>query len=615
MNTSKIFLIVLVSSLNLSVHGSYDEYYKESVAKFGEYLTVFSNYLKGPIISDPIYDKDVEIYDFIIVGAGTAGCVLANRLSKIWGWKILLLEAGIPENPIGKIPVIAPILQTTQYNWHYKTIPQKTGCLGMINNTCNQISGKSMGGSSAINDNIYTIGNQNDYNEWSKTGNNSNWSYTKVLPYFKKAEHVNLYDYDEDYHGKDGPINTELQKNPSKIRKPFLKALKQLNYSILDYNGMNQIGFNDPQVTTFHGKRRSVSSAYLEGLERDNLIIKTSSYVEKILFKDDKKVVGVVYRRNDKYLIAKARKEVILSSGVFNTVKILQLSGIGPEDELNKLGIKTKINLPVGKNFKDHVAFLGLHFVFNCQKFNDITSKDNILNWLFYGEGELTSCGIDVLGFLNSRLNTNRNHPDLEIAVSPINFNQNYRIIHQLTNFNKTTYDSFWQNTEFNESFTVLVILSRPKSVGTVKIKSENPHDSPLIDPKYLEHPDDVETILDGIKKVLEIANTTEFRRLNATLNERMVEGCDRFRSLNDDYWRCAIRRLHVGVYHGMGTCKMSTKDDGGVVDERLRVYGVENLRVVDASVIPNAITPHTMAPVVMIGEKAADIIKEDWEH
>ncbi|KAI4454914.1 glucose-methanol-choline gmc oxidoreductase [Holotrichia oblita] len=487
----------------------------------------------------------------------------------------------------------------------------------MIDNKCNVASGKGLGGSGALSDGIFVRGTKQDYDLWAEEVEDTNWSYESVFQYHKKAEDVHLRTFDWEYHGLGGPNYIEDLRNPSRIRKPFLNAAKELNYTILDYNGENQIGFSRAQVVNKRGRKHSISRAYLESIkDRKNLVIKTLSNVTKIILNPiTKEAEGVEYVRNGKALLARNRKEIILSAGAFNSPQLLMISGIGPKQHLKEMNIDCIEDLPVGDNLRDHIAFVGLNFVYKDKspEENDLL---NFYDWFVKGEGSLTSCGIDALGLLSSAQSNDPTYADFELGLVPINPAQGYDLMGPITNFKREIYDSIWKEIEDKSGFMLLVILTRAKSTGFVRLRSKKIQDHPIIDPQYLSDPMDIEIILEGIKKGLQLTETQSFRRIGFEPNTRKVYGCEDFSVASEEYWRCAIPKLQISISHYSGTNKMGSDDDpSSVVNVRFRVKGVKNLRVVDVSVIPNANSGHMLGPVIMLGEKAGDIIKEDWNQ
>lgn len=487
----------------------------------------------------------------------------------------------------------------------------------MIDNKCNVAAGKGLGGSGILSNGIFVRGGQKDYDLWAKDVQKEDWNYENILRYHRKAEDVHLRTFDWEHHGLGGPNYVEDLRNPSRVRKPFLNAAKELNYTILDYNGENQIGFSRTQVANKRGRRHSISRAYLESIkDRKNLVIKTLSNVTKIVINPNtKEAEGVEYTRNGRIFLARNRKEIVLSAGALNSPQLLMISGIGPKHHLNEMNIDCIADLPVGDNLRDHVAFFGLNFLYKDKspEENDLL---NFYDWFIKGEGPLTSCGIDAIGLLSSTLSEDPTYPDYELGLVPINPAQGYDLMGAITNFKREVYDSIWKEVEDKNGFVLIIILTRAKSSGFVRLRSKKIEDHPIIDPQYLSDPNDIEIILEGIKKGLQLTETQSFRRVGIELNTRKVYGCENFSVGTEEYWRCAIPKLQMSIFHYSGTNKMGTEDDPrSVVNDRFGVKGVKNLRVVDASVVPNANSGHMLGPVIMLGEKAGDIIKEDWNQ
>ncbi|XP_018330738.1 glucose dehydrogenase [FAD, quinone] [Agrilus planipennis] len=560
---------------------------------------------------------EAENYDFIVIGSGSAGGVVAARLSEIPEWKILLLEAGAPETPYTQIPGMAYHLQNTPYNWGYTTTPQESFCLGMEENKCACATGKALGGSTAINSMMYTRGNKRDYDLWADNGN-LGWCYDDVLPYFKKMENIDLPHFDRKYHHQGGPVHVEVPQHLSEYAEDFLEAGKELGIKTVDYNGADQMGFGITQVTTKHGKRNSVAQAYLQpAKKRHNLNIKPLSQVVEILINPHtKEASGVKYIHDGKLYVAKAEKEVILSAGAYNSPQLLMLSGIGPKEDLEHLEIPVVADLPVGKHLKDHISFIGMDFILNKEKDKPTDPHEDLVQWLKEGKGPLASIRAEGLGYIRTEVSKDpEDYPDIEIIFSPKSRKigeekaRNIRV-------KKEIYDGLWRPLEDKETFSIEVMLTHPKSTGTLKLKSKNPFHPPLLDARQLTDPDnhDLETMLAGVKKALEIPKTHAFQKYGAHLNEHPIPGCEALEFGSENYWKCAIRHLSVSLRHTTGTCRMGPKHDkDAVVDNKLKVHGIHKLRVADASVIPVSISGHTNAAAIMIGEKAADIIKHDW--
>lgn len=562
-------------------------------------------------------------YDFIIVGSGSAGTVIANRLSEKKEWKILLLETGKEAGVFERVPpLFAPILQQTEYDWEYYMEYDPEFAKGMVNNRLPWPRGKALGGSSVINYMIYTRGNPYDFEKWAGQGN-PGWSYSDVLPYFLKSEKANLQKGKPEFHNKYGPLSIE-DIYQSRLVKAFIEGGNELGYKEVDYTSPDQFGFSTVQATTLKGFRHSVAKAFLDPIKnRKNLHTLTLAHVAKILINPKTKTAyGVEYIRKGKKHTVYAKKEVILSAGAFNSPQILMLSGIGPRDHLNELRIPVLQDLAVGKNLHDHLTFVALTFKINSSLSYlpaNVLTLHSINNWLNHGKGPYTSLGgVEGIGYIKT--NVSRvpfDYPDIELIFVGGALQSDFGIVNYKTmNIRDDIYDTVWRPIEGVPSWTIFPMLLHPVSTGYLKLRSKNPFDHPLFYGNYLSDPEeqDLDTLVASIRFIIKLSETKVFRKFGSTLHDTPIPGCEEHKFNSDEYWKCAVRTLSITLHHQVGTCKMGpSSDPTAVVNNKLQVYGISNLRVADTSIIPFAITAHTNAPSIMIGEKVSDLIKSKW--
>ncbi|XP_055608083.1 glucose dehydrogenase [FAD, quinone]-like [Uranotaenia lowii] len=564
----------------------------------------------------------LKAYDFIIVGGGNAGAVLANRLSEIPQWKILLIEAGGRDNFFSDVPLFAAYLQSTALNWNFKAEKQNGTCWGIEEERCPMPKGKGLGGSTILNYMIYNRGNKADFDDWAAAGNEG-WSYQDVLPYFKKSEGATFADTNNPpKHGKGGPVNVEYVPHRSPLVHVFLEANRQLGRPTIDYNGETQLGAGYLQATTKRGKRVTSASAYLNSLwNRSNLHILTNARATKIFIDPaEKKATGVEFVWQKRKRSAVATKEVILSAGSFQSPQLLMLSGIGPEDHLNELGIPVIKNLPVGETLYDHLCLIAVSFVTNTSMESFDTDRLGLPELIQYklGSGTLTVPGaLEALAFVKTNIsNEVRDIPDIEmlfLGATPASDHGTGSV--KGFSWRQEIYDQVYKPYEGKDSFTVGVMLFHPKSKGYLKLKDNNPFHWPLIFTNFLKEPEDLHTMIEGIKEAVRILETPAMRAIDAKLFDVPIPNCAQHSVGTDAYWECLIRSLATTLHHQVSTCRMGPESDPkAVVSDKLRVHGIDRLRVVDASVFPYITTGHTQAVVYMIAEKAADIIKAEWD-
>ncbi|KYM93709.1 Glucose dehydrogenase [acceptor] [Cyphomyrmex costatus] len=559
-------------------------------------------------------------YDFIIVGAGSAGSVLANRLSENKRWRILLLEAGYMPNFLNRIPIFVGYFQLTGFNWGYNVEPQKNACLGMINHQCAWPRGRGLGGTSILNYMIHTRGNKFDYDRWASLGN-VGWSYADVLPYFKKSEKFNVPGIkNSSYHNENGYLCVEHVPYHTELATAFLNAGQELGYKIVDYNGQDQKGFSYIQANIGNGMRCSAATAYLEPINRPNLDIITGARVTKILIDANKQAYGVEYVKDNVWKKVTCSKEILLSAGTIDSAKLLMLSGIGPKEHLEELDIPVIQDSKVGYSMYEHVGFLGLTFMVN-QSVSLLQSKlilnpSTLLEYVLYKDGPLSiPGGAEALAFMSTKYAPDE-RPDVELLfVSGSLHSDNGQVLRKALRLSDDLYDTVYKPIEEQDAWSIWPIVQYPRSVGRLTLQSKDPFEPPKMDPNFFSHPADVEIILEGVKYAINISRTKAFQAYGSRLHDLKIPGCEQFEFASDDYWRCAIKHLPSMMNHEIGTVKMGPPTDTfAVVDPQLRVYGIKALRVVDASIMPAMPTGHVNAGIFMIGEKAADMIKETWK-
>lgn len=518
-------------------------------------------------------------YDYVIIGAGSAGCALAARLAEDSSKNILVIEAGPADTHQAiHVPVAFPQLFKTPFDWDYTSVPQD----GLAGNTVYIPRGKVYGGSSSINAMIYMRGHPNSYNAWAKE--NPGWGYSDLLPYFIRGEN-NSRGASAD-HGVGGPLSVIDQRDPNPLSKAMVKAAVERGYAMNeDFNSGSQEGFGLYQVTQKGGMRASAAGAYLHpALERSNVTIQGESLVHKLIIEDGQ-ATGVRFESGGEVHEAHASREVILSAGAIGSPQILMLSGIGASDDLEALGISVLKDLPgVGQNLQDHAM---VPVAYECTQPVTLIGAETPEQAELFAEGKglLTSNIGEAGGFL--QLDPDAEAPELQFHFAP-----NYFVADGAGN-------------PPGHGFTLMPGIVGTKSVGSLKLTSADPHAKPAIDPAILKDDHDLEVMVEGIKIARNVLNApamAEYRGAEYLPGEAVQ---------TDDQIRDYIRQNTQTIYHPVGTCKMGS-GDMAVVDSRLRVHGIKGLRVADASIMPQIINGNTNAVCFVIGEKCADLITED---
>ena len=592
-------------------------------------------HMQKPTYDDVSVDVLNEVYDFIIVGAGSAGCVLAARLTENRNFSVLLLESGVhgDDNFLVKTPLGMVKLPDTHLNWRYKA--DADGLASRMKHGGQHLwnAGKALGGTSTLNWMMYTRGNPEDFNHWEAMGAEG-WGYDDVLPYFKKAENYKGSNpVDDGFHGDDGPLTVTHASKLLPAAQTILEAAKEKGYDLInDYNGKTQFGFATTQYTIQDGERWSTSRAYLKpSWKRPNLHVMTSAHVIRVVMEGER-AVGVEFYppKSMSGRVVKAKKEVILSAGTVGSAKILLLSGIGPKEELDKHEIPVVKDLPVGEGIQDHLV-AGHGFLLNGDyglTADRAESIPTLLSYFISGTGALSTSGLDTTGFVRTKyaIADNSSVPDIQYFITCLS--GDFELARAMSNYEDGFSETIMRHVGVGRSepdkakgCAFYTTLLHPVSRGHIKLKSARPFETPVIRPNYFSERRDVDVLREGLKIALDISRAHVLDEYLEKRDGKPVFIMQAFEKLfcesdfdSDACLDKLTQLLASTCWHYTSSCKMGGKDDPtAVVDPHLRVRGLTGLRVVDASVMPSVTSGNTNAPTIMIAEKASDLIKDAW--
>ena len=567
---------------------------------FGAYILIKWLLLQGySVTGGRVAEALNSSYDYIVVGGGSAGTVVAARLSENPNVSVLLLEAGGEETASPNYHIPGHMLDhtLTDIDWMYQIVKQENA-QGNRKPGNEEFwgAGRVLGGGSIINYMQYTRCSKYDYDAWERTGC-TGWSYKDVLPYFLKSEDIQVNALkNSTYHGIGGFLGVSDSKdNP--LEKTFLDAGVELGYENVDHNGEKEIGFSSLYWTSKNGVRSSPSRDLLRGaMTRDNLHVSVRSFVTKVVFQD-KKAVGVEFIKSGVKKYIGTHKEIILSAGALGSPKVLLLSGVGPAKELQKLNIPVIADLPVGKNLQYHYI---IPFWVNTNSTHLVSRAPtafDYLKYLAFDSGTLATQITAGVAFLRTDSKETSGAADFQIQFL------NSKLPSAMTGLKELKY------IDKKPGFMFFLFLLHPKSTGLIQLRNRDPFDPAIFDPKYLSDKSDMDSIIKGIRIIQKIIQTNSMRKHNISMDILHIQPCKHATFDSDEFWDCYVRNILVGGHH-VGTCKMGdVNDPKTVVGPDMAVKGIKGLRVMDASMLPTSTSGNTNAPCIMVGEKGADLI------
>ncbi|XP_035714022.1 glucose dehydrogenase [FAD, quinone] [Folsomia candida] len=539
---------------------------KNFIVRITTVLALFNHGFDSAMDPNPLF-RSSNNYDFIIVGGGSAGAVVANRLSANPNFKVLLLEAGGNPTVLNSIPAMATYnLHHPDTDWMTPSEPLTTSCLACKDNLITIARGKILGGSSSLNFMVYMRGNPNDFNNWAKLTGDASWSYANVLPYFKKSENYTGNYLDPKYHGTGGPLSV-TSKPDDPIIKDWMSAAKEMGFKNSDANAYQTSTFVPADLTTKDGRRWSTYKAFIQpALDRNNFKVIRYAHVTKVNFDSSKRAMGVSYIKNGRTFTATASKEVILSAGAIGSPHILMWSGIGHYDHLKSFGIRAISNLAVGDNLQDHVLSLAGPFILN-DTVSYISDRDLSVGaaelYLRNHTGPLASDAMAAIGLFSTTQPPEPDWPNFNALLYPVgihkSFGEDFDFIFGLKNGTIKSYVNGFIGRDAN---LLGFNLGLPKSRGTVRLRSANPLDKPVVDLNYYSHPDDMKQTISGLKMLIKLYEETEaFGKYNATLIPNHFPGCEHHILRSDEYYECFLRHLTGTTWHLSCSAKMGSDD------------------------------------------------------
>lgn len=588
-------------------------------------LSICLDYSDYPIDYGKEICESSHTYDFVVAGAGSGGATLASRLSEEQSWNVLLLEKGQDPPQLSETPILWASLLKSDIDYKYVSQPDEFLFKGLEGNVSSIPRGKVSGGCSSINVAIYLRGHRKDYDEWAKLGCEG-WNYDSIMQYFLKSEDYRGHSVDTSIHQVGGPLTVSAYESPDPAIKVFSEGFAEMNLpKVADLNGPVSIGYGFADSTTRDGKRCSTYKAFISLTKpRKNFHFARNVTALRVVFDETQtRAIGVeVMAPDGKICIINVTKEVILSLGVIGSPQVLMLSGIGPRQHLNDLKIPLIADLPVGQNYQDHPCYVGLVFTDRKNRLPDEIKAESMQlikdTYALYQKGIGTMGLTKLMAFVNTK-NDGTAYPDIQLMTMRISYQTMWNTFnkrHKLYNMFGLSEESASFFTDLNNQtdlIFIILILSESKSTGYLKLNSADPLDYPKIYPNFLRHDDDFQSLLKGARFVEQFSQTEAMKNSGFEFEYIDYVPCRKFEKGTDEYWKCAFEQILTGFYHPAGTNRMGAENDPkAVLNPRMKVKYTENLRVVDASAMPKLVSINPNAAVIMMAEKAADMIKED---